>query len=78
MSDPHPARSSGEKEDKFDADMALTTGELGKLIPELVEALGGELVGGLVPLTAPVAPTAPGAGAEATTSNVTEDDSAPF
>ena len=67
--------TSGEKEDKFDADMALTTGELGKLIPELVEALGGELVGGLVPLTAPVAPTTD---AEVATSKVTEDDSAPF
>jgi recombination associated protein RdgC len=31
------------KDDGFDADVALTTGELGKLIPELVEALGGEL-----------------------------------
>lgn len=27
----------------FDADVALMTGELGKLIPDLVEALGGEL-----------------------------------
>lgn len=29
--------------DAFDADVAITTGELGKLIPALVEALGGEL-----------------------------------
>lgn len=34
--------SSGEKEDGFDADAAITTGELGQLIPDLVEALGGE------------------------------------
>lgn len=30
----------------FDADVALTTGELSKLIPALVDALGGELVQG--------------------------------
>lgn len=29
------------KEDGFDADVAISTGELGKLIPALVEALGG-------------------------------------
>lgn len=37
--------TSTEKEDKFDADMAITTGELSKLIPDLVEALGGEVEG---------------------------------
>ena len=31
------------KDDAFDADVALTTGELGRLIPDLIEALGGEL-----------------------------------
>ena len=30
-------------EDRFDADVAIVTGELGKLIPELIEGLGGEL-----------------------------------
>ena len=30
-------------DDGFDADVALTTGELGRLIPDLIEALGGEL-----------------------------------
>lgn len=30
-------------EDRFDADVAIVTGELGKLVPELIEALGGEL-----------------------------------
>ena len=32
-----------EGEDQFDADVALSTGELRQLIPALVEALGGEL-----------------------------------
>lgn len=31
------------RDDGFDADVAITTGELGKLIPDLIEALGGEL-----------------------------------
>ncbi|HEX5738623.1 MAG TPA: recombination-associated protein RdgC, partial [Hydrogenophaga sp.] len=30
-------------ESGFDTDVALTTGELQKLIPELIEALGGEM-----------------------------------
>ena len=30
-------------EDRFDADVAIVTGELGKLIPELIDALGGEM-----------------------------------
>jgi recombination associated protein RdgC len=34
-------KSDGE--DAFDADVAISTGELAKLIPELVEALGGEV-----------------------------------
>lgn len=34
--------TSGEKDDKFDADMAITTGELSQLIPDLLLALGGE------------------------------------
>lgn len=33
-----------EDADGFDADIALSTGELQKLIPDLVKALGGELV----------------------------------
>ena len=34
---------SGRGEDGFDADVAIVTGELGRLIPGLVEALGGPL-----------------------------------
>jgi recombination associated protein RdgC len=38
------AGSTGGKEDNgFDADVAITTGELGQLIPDLINALGGEL-----------------------------------
>nr|WP_276598042.1 recombination-associated protein RdgC [Roseateles koreensis] len=35
-------RDSPEKDEAFDADAALATGELSKLIPELIEGLGGE------------------------------------
>ncbi len=35
--------TSQEKEDGFDADTAIATGELRKLLPELVAALGGEM-----------------------------------
>lgn len=37
------SRGSG-KEDGFDADVAISTGELGKLFPDLLAALGGELL----------------------------------
>lgn len=49
----------GEKDKGFDADMAIATGELAQLLPELVEALGGEMgpggVAALAPALAPVA-----------------------
>ena len=32
------------KDDGFDADVAIATGELRKLLPDLLEALGGEMV----------------------------------
>jgi recombination associated protein RdgC len=34
-------RARGTDDDGFDADVALATGELGRLIPELITALGG-------------------------------------
>ena len=38
------ATSPGDgKDDNFDADVAIATGELRKLIPDLLEALGGEM-----------------------------------
>lgn len=38
------ASKSDTAADNFDADMAITTGELSKMIPALIEALGGEAV----------------------------------
>jgi recombination associated protein RdgC len=35
--------SAGKGDNDFDADVAIATGELGKLLPDLVEALGGPL-----------------------------------
>ena len=35
--------TSAGKEDGFDADVAIATGELSKLIPDLIDALGGEM-----------------------------------
>ncbi len=37
------AEGAAKDEDRFDADVAIITGELGQLVPELIEALGGEL-----------------------------------
>lgn len=40
-----PAGSgAGSKDDAFDANVAIATGELGKLFPDLLAALGGELI----------------------------------
>ena len=36
----------GEDDDRFDADCAIVTGELGKLVPDLIAALGGEVATG--------------------------------
>ncbi|MET0544302.1 MAG: recombination-associated protein RdgC [Variovorax sp.] len=43
------------KDDNFDTDAAIATGELGQLVPELLEALGGEMaLGTAAPVAAPV------------------------
>ena len=39
-----PSNAADGKDDNFDADVAIATGELRKLIPDLLEALGGEAV----------------------------------
>ena len=71
------APASG-KEDNFDADVAIATGELGQLVPELIEVLGGEAAFGAAtaeapkPAAASAAATAPAREAE------TEVEDAPF
>ena len=35
--------ASASKDDRFDADAAIATGEIRKLIPDLLGALGGEM-----------------------------------
>ena len=60
---------ANSKDDRFDADAAIATGEIRKLIPELLDALGGELVVG----AAPAAGVALGTGGSAG-----DTDTAPF
>jgi recombination associated protein RdgC len=62
-------------ESGFDTDVALATGELSRLIPALVEALGGEIVPGMLLPEAP-APTATPVHREAVTA--VGDDDPPF
>ncbi len=68
------APAGGGKEDNFDADAAIATGELGQLVPELMEALGGEMRLGAGPVDATPAAKAPAAAAEPALA----DESAPF
>lgn len=73
------APASG-KEDNFDADAAIATGELGQLVPELLEALGGEMrLGTAAPVdSAPdAAPAAVQPKAEPKAEDLA-DESAPF
>ena len=58
---------SGNKADRFDADAAIATGEIRKLLPDLLEALGGELL---------MSAAAPLAAAQASTTEAA--DNAPF
>ncbi|KQM77368.1 recombination-associated protein RdgC [Xylophilus sp. Leaf220] len=50
--------TSQEKEDGFDADAAISTGELQKLIPDLIVALGGEVPEGAMPTPPAAMPAA--------------------
>jgi recombination associated protein RdgC len=58
------------KEDNFDADATIATGELGQLVPELIEALGGEMQLGAAPVDEAPKATAP--------TEELADESAPF
>jgi len=44
---------TSDKEDKFDADVVLSTGTLGPLLMDLVQALGGEMQLGATSPTSP-------------------------
>ncbi|MDM0015697.1 recombination-associated protein RdgC [Variovorax sp. J22P168] len=68
---------AGGKEDNFDADAAIATGELGQLVPELLEALGGEMKLGAAPVDAAPAASKPKAALPAE-EEALADDSAPF
>jgi recombination associated protein RdgC len=55
-------QDSGKDDDGFDSDAAIITGELSSLIPDMLEALGGELGDGEVtphPATSPAADPVP-------------------
>jgi recombination associated protein RdgC len=62
--------TTGDKADGFDADAAITTGELGRLIADLIEALGGEMAAGAAPDAS--------AGAAVAAVTPTPDDDPPF
>jgi recombination associated protein RdgC len=63
---------SGKDDKGFDADVALTTGELGQLVADLIDALGGELqrdaLGQATPGVQPASGAAPARAAEAAVS----------
>ncbi|MDM0046591.1 recombination-associated protein RdgC [Variovorax dokdonensis] len=71
------AAEGGKPEDDFDADAAIATGELGQLLPALIEALGGEqqIGGGGLPMEAPARTGAPVASG---TEPAAEEEEAPF
>ena len=64
-----------DDESGFDTDVALATGELSKLIPALVEALGGEIVPGMA---LPDAPTAAPVKPKQETVSAGDDNDPPF
>jgi len=79
--------NKGGKEDNFDADAAIATGELGQLVPELLEALGGEMQLGASAADAANDTVAklkaqggksPGTSANGPTAKELADESAPF
>ncbi|MDH6592306.1 recombination associated protein RdgC [Variovorax sp. TBS-050B] len=61
--------AGGKKEDNFDADVAIATGELGQLVPALLDALGGEAAFGAAPVET---------GAKPETETAAEEADAPF
>lgn len=73
--------SGGKKEDNFDADVAIATGELGQLVPALLDALGGEAAFAGAPRDDAAQPAAAPAAAPTTSTPadaVEEEEDAPF
>ncbi|WP_093385513.1 recombination-associated protein RdgC [Variovorax sp. OV329] len=70
------AAPGDKKEDDFDADVAIATGELGQLIPALIDALGGEMEIGAAAADVMPAQAAPTAGAPAVAAP--QEEEAPF
>jgi recombination associated protein RdgC len=68
---------ANDDESGFDTDVALATGELQKLIPALVEALGGELALGSAAAQAPESPGAAPAALRREAVTATGDDGDP-
>ncbi|MDB5730927.1 MAG: recombination-associated protein RdgC [Variovorax sp.] len=68
------------KEDGFDADAAIATGELGRLVPDLLDALGGESAIGTLESARPreTAKTAESPAAHGATATAAEIENAPF
>ena len=76
---------ANKKEDGFDADAAISTGELGQLVPELLQALGGEMPEGGMPAMPGIDAGGPSvkavkvaAPAAASAAAAAGDDDAPF
>lgn len=67
-----------DDESGFDTDVALATGELGRLIPALIDALGGEIVPGMALPDAPQATTARPAKPKQEAVTAVGDDDPPF
>jgi recombination associated protein RdgC len=73
--------AGGKKEDNFDADVAIATGELGQMVPALLDALGGEAsFSAALPDEAPKAAAPKPASAPTTTTpaDAAEEEDAPF
>jgi len=67
-----------EGESGFDTDVALSTGELQKLLPELVDALGGEMALGVPAPSGNDAPASTGSARRQEAVTAVGDDESPF
>lgn len=70
--------TKSKDDDRFDADVALSTGELSGLITDLIDALGGEADSTAVTDQAPAAAPAPGTERPVAATADADDDGPPF